>query len=124
MAENLQMRTKQIMLMISQEEWDEQQARLKRIEELLEDQKNKSSVQEQWLTTREAAERLGIATRTLQDYRNRRCIPFSQICKTIRYKASDIDQFLEEHYIKKNKLEDYKNRNNRNQETIKRSVIQ
>ena len=45
---------------------------------------------------------LMISKRTLQTYRDRGILPFSQISRKIYYKASDIDEYLDRHYIKAN----------------------
>jgi hypothetical protein len=45
---------------------------------------------------------LRISKRSLQNYRTQRILPFSQIGRKIYYKASDIETYLESHYIKSN----------------------
>jgi excisionase family DNA binding protein len=53
-----------------------------------------------WLTGNEVIYLLGISKRTLQSYRDRGILPFAQIGRKIYYKASDIDEYLDRHYIK------------------------
>jgi len=53
-----------------------------------------------WLTTKEAAKALKVTPRTLQNYRDRGEIPFSQFGREVRYYAEDIQQFLMDHYVK------------------------
>ena len=53
---------------------------------------------EQFLTGKEVCERLYISRRTLQDYRNRKVIPYTQFAGKILYKASDLERMLEENY--------------------------
>jgi excisionase family DNA binding protein len=53
-----------------------------------------------WMSTEETCHLLGISKRTLQNYRDQRILPFSQAGRKIYYKASDIDEYLEAHYIK------------------------
>jgi len=53
-----------------------------------------------WLTGDEVIHLLGISKRTLQNYRDQRTLSFSQVGRKIYYKASDIDEYLEAHYIK------------------------
>ena len=53
---------------------------------------------EHFLTGKEVCERLYISPRTLQDYRDRRIIPYTQFAGKILYKASDLEQILEENY--------------------------
>lgn len=51
-----------------------------------------------YLTGREVCERLFISPRTLQDYRDKGIIPYTQIAGKILYKLSDIDRLLQENY--------------------------
>ena len=43
-------------------------------------------------------ERFDISPRTLQDYRDRKVIPYTQFAGKILYKASDLERILEENY--------------------------
>ena len=51
---------------------------------------------EHFLTGKEVCKQLYISPRTLQDYRDRRIIPYTQFAGKILYKASDLDRMLEE----------------------------
>lgn len=53
---------------------------------------------EHFLTSKEVCERLYISLRTLQDYRDRRIIPYTQFAGKILYKASDLERMLEKNY--------------------------
>ena len=53
---------------------------------------------ELFLTGKEVCERLYISPRTLQDYRDRKIIPYTQFAGKITYKASDLEWLLEEKY--------------------------
>lgn len=53
---------------------------------------------EHFLTGKEVCERLYISPRTLQDYRDRKIIPYIQFAGKILYKASDLERLLEEYY--------------------------
>jgi len=53
---------------------------------------------EHFLTSKEVCERLYISPRTLQDYRGRRIIPYTQFAGKILYKASDLERLLEMNY--------------------------
>lgn len=53
---------------------------------------------EHFLTGKEVCERLYIRPRTLQDYRDRRIIPYTQFAGKILYKASDLERLLEDTY--------------------------
>ena len=56
---------------------------------------------EHFLTGKEVCERLYISPRTLQDYRDRKIIPYTQFAGKILYKASDLIKLLEENYIER-----------------------
>ncbi len=51
---------------------------------------------EHFLTGKEVCERL--SPRTLQDYRDKGIIPYTQFAGKILYKASDLERLLEENY--------------------------
>ena len=53
---------------------------------------------EHFLTGKEVCERLYISPRTLQDYRDKGIIPYTQFTGKILYKASDLERMLEENY--------------------------
>ena len=53
---------------------------------------------ELFLTGKEVCELLYISPRTLQDCRDRKVIPYTQIAGKILYKASDLEKMLEENY--------------------------
>ena len=53
---------------------------------------------EHFLTGKEVCEQLYISTRTLQDYRDRRIIPYTQFAGKILYKESDLERLLEDNY--------------------------
>ena len=54
--------------------------------------------EELFLTGKEVCERLYISPRTLQDYRDRKIIPYTQFAGKILYKASDLEKLLEKNY--------------------------
>ena len=51
-----------------------------------------------YLTGREVCQRLFVSPRTLQDYRDKGIIPYTQIAGKILYKLSDINRLLQENY--------------------------
>ena len=53
---------------------------------------------EHFLTGKEVCERLYISPRTLQDYRDRKIIPYTQFAGKILYKISDLERLLEDCY--------------------------
>ena len=54
--------------------------------------------QEKWLTIDETCQILKISRRTLQNYRDKNLLPFSQVGNKIYFKASDVYGFLEQNY--------------------------
>ena len=53
---------------------------------------------ELFLTGKEVCERLYISPRTLQDYRDRKIIPYTQFAGEILYKTSDLEKLLGDNY--------------------------
>ena len=53
---------------------------------------------EHFLTGKEVCEQLYISPRTLQDYRDRRIIPYTQFAGKILYKESEIERILKNNY--------------------------
>lgn len=53
-----------------------------------------------YLTGREVCERLFISPRTLQDYRDKGIIPYTQIAGKVLYRLSDINHLLQMSYRK------------------------
>lgn len=56
---------------------------------------------ENWLDNKQVCELLKISPRTLQTYRDTEVLPFSQIGHKCYYKATDIQQFVNQQQIKK-----------------------
>jgi excisionase family DNA binding protein len=54
-----------------------------------------------WLSTRQAAEHLGVQETTLQQWRHRRSknLPYSKIGKIVRYRLADVEAFLAENIV-------------------------
>ena len=57
---------------------------------------------EHFLTSKEVCERLYISPRTLQDYRDRKIIPYTQFAGKILYKESDLEKILMMNYKNNN----------------------
>lgn len=53
-----------------------------------------------WLSSEEVCHILLISKRTLQSYRDHGILPYAQIGRKIYYKVSDIDDYMDAHYIK------------------------
>ena len=59
---------------------------------------------EHFLTGKEVCARLYISPRTLQDYRDRGIIPYTQFAGKILYKESEIERILKNNYREKDKM--------------------
>ena len=85
---------------IPNEELKELINKVKAIEDKLDQIIAKDPLNDKWLTIPEVCELLKISPRTLQNYRDNGLISFSQIGSKIYFKARDIQEYLEKHYIK------------------------
>lgn len=61
-------------------------------------------VGQEWLTEKEACEFLDVSKSTIQGYRLRGKLPYSQIGNKIKYKLDDIQSFLTINYIDHGKV--------------------
>lgn len=66
-------------------------------------QKKAQPLSEIWLDVQETCQLLKISKRTLQSYRDNRILAYSQISGKIYFKASDIEKYLNKHYINNTK---------------------
>jgi excisionase family DNA binding protein len=55
--------------------------------------------QNQWVTEDEACKILDVSKSTIQNYRKKGVLPFSQYGSKIKYKSLDLQAFLERNYI-------------------------
>lgn len=74
--------------------------RMESMEKKLELMAKQSPLEETWLDNQEVAKLLRVTPRTLQNYRDRGILPFSQVGSKIYYRAADIQKHLDDHYIK------------------------
>jgi len=73
---------------------------LNEIKENIKLKSKQSPLSETWLDIQETCQLLKISKRTLQAYRDNGILPFSQIGGKIYFRASDIEDHLQKHYIK------------------------
>jgi len=64
-----------------------------------------SSPDIQWLSTKDAADRLGITSRTLYRFIDHGELPAYRLGRVIRLKLSDVDEFIERSRIAPGELE-------------------
>ena len=62
-----------------------------------------TKIDKQWINTEEAAQFLGVTTRTIANYRERGMIAYAQVGRVIRYRKDDLNKFLLEHYLQPSK---------------------
>lgn len=89
-------------VVLPQAEWEGIKELLNEVKDTL---KNKSAeeINSQWIESTQARKMLGVSAKTWQDYRDKRVIPFSQFGRKIYVRRADIENFMEQHYIKSNK---------------------
>jgi predicted DNA-binding transcriptional regulator AlpA len=62
--------------------------------------KSQQPLADKWLDVQEVCQLLHISKRTLINYRAEGLLPYSQINAKIYFKSSDIESYLEKHYVK------------------------
>ncbi len=72
------------------------------VKELLEktNRLNSSGTEKEWLDNQDVCILLGISLRTLQTYRDKKLLPYSQVAHKCYYKAKDIQLFIEKNKVK------------------------
>lgn len=73
----------------------------KKLEELtsLVINRNADELNSEWIESAKARKMLGVSQATWQTYRDQRRIPFSQFGRKIYVKRSDLESFMNQHYI-------------------------
>lgn len=85
------------MVVLPQETLDEIMSVVKRAADI--QQASSSAQNDEWLSSEEARQILGVSPKTWQNYRDRGIIPFSQTGRKIYVLRSDIDEYLKSHRI-------------------------
>ncbi len=85
-------------MIISSEQFKELVNQLETLNEKVEKINTKYPLEDRWLDIQDVCELLHVSKRTLQSYRDKGILPFSQIGAKIYYKARDIQKHLEKHY--------------------------
>ncbi len=73
---------------------------IQEIKETISVQNNQQPLSEKWLDIQEVCFLLKISKRTLQSYRDKNLLPYSQIGGKIYFRATDIEDYLQKHYKK------------------------
>lgn len=90
--------TLQIFKLVPDEVWESLNQKLNIISDLIQ----KRNVKDDDLKLMDASQvcnLLGVSSKTLQKYRNLRLLPYYKIEQKILMKRSDVEKFLEAHYI-------------------------
>lgn len=87
------------MVMLPQSVWESVQTTLQEVKDLLVTKKKDESNSE-WIDSVEARKMLGVSPKTWQTYRDERRIPFVQFGRKIFIKRGDLENFMNQHYIK------------------------
>ena len=86
------------MAVIPQNYLQEILTKLESVENIL-TKKSENEINNQWIESTQARKMLKVSTKTWQTYRDERRIPFSQFGRKIYVKRSDLEKFMEQHYI-------------------------
>ena len=86
------------MAVVPQSFLNKMEEKLESLENILRD-KNEQEINSQWIESVKIPKILGISLKTWQTYRDKRLIPFSQIGSKIFVRRSDLEKFMESHYI-------------------------
>ena len=90
----------QTLILLPESAWEKKKKKLEELAQLVSN-RNQSDMMNEWIESEEARKKLGISKKTWQTYRDNRTIPFSQFGRKIYVKKSDLDAFMESHYISK-----------------------
>ena len=88
------------LIAMESEVFQQLKAEINEIKQKLDDFKKKSEtpLSEKWLDNSEVCQILNISKRLLQNYRDKKILPFTRIGGKIYYKAVDLDALLIKHY--------------------------
>ena len=87
-------------VLLPKENLDEVLSKIEKIQEDLNNNYLRKSLFDEWLTGEDVKKNLHISSRTLQNYRDKRVLPYSQHGSKILYRAEDIEVFLNNNYVK------------------------
>ena len=90
------------MVVLPQSVWEGVKADIQDMKELL-TKKSTEEAENEWIESIEARKMIGVSPKTWQTYRDRRIITFAQIGRKILVKKSDLEAFMQEHYIQSEK---------------------
>jgi len=94
------MNTQVNLVVIPQELFNKMESDLNELKELIRI-KDESEIKDQWIESTKIPKLLGICRKTWQSYRDKKLVPFIQIGAKIFVKRSDLENFMNSHYVSK-----------------------
>lgn len=91
------------MVILPRSEWNEVRDSLQDIKNLI---SQKGTNSDEWIPSDDARVMLGVSKKTWQTYRDNREISFSQRGRKIYVLKSDIEKFMQKHYIRSKDMAD------------------
>ena len=86
------------MVVLPKDAWEGITSEIQSLKAILQS-KSEDEVNGKWIESAEARKLLGVSQKTWQTYRDTRKIPFSQFGRKIYVKRSDLEAFMENHYV-------------------------
>ena len=94
---NVNQASSMAMVVLPQSAWEGLNSDIQEVKEMLKSKKCDDG--SDWIESSDARKMLGVSAKTWQTYRDRRIIPFAQFGRKIMVRRSDIESFMEAHYI-------------------------
>jgi hypothetical protein len=94
---NVNQASSMAMVVLPQSAWEGLNSDIQEVKEMLKSKKCDEG--SGWMDSSDARKMLGVSAKTWQTYRDRRIIPFAQFGRKIMVRRSDIEAFMEAHYI-------------------------
>lgn len=85
--------------LITEEKMDELIGKIDAVHKTLLNQESDMTIKKKWLTVKEAADFLSVSTRTMQNYRDRGKIPYSNFGGKILFLQDHLQEFLVKHMV-------------------------
>jgi len=79
---------------ISEEKLNEIILKIDTIQKMLSEMENGKTIQKEWLTVKEASDFLSVTTRSMQNYRDKGLIPFTDFGGKILFHQKELQDFL------------------------------
>ncbi len=89
------------MVVLPQSVWEDVTEKLNHLTRILSTEETAKESSSEWIPSVKARQIIGVSQKTWQTYRDNGVIPFSQFGRKIYVKKSDLEKFMEDHYINK-----------------------